>query len=107
MHKVLGSERDHYLVIDADEFKQLLLHEAQRDGTYETLIKPDEIRNREAHGEQFFPLELSSLVHEESSLLAKAQRERAIEQGKNIVVDTVLSSEHSAQRLGQQLTEAG
>ncbi|MFZ4843982.1 zeta toxin family protein [Mycetocola saprophilus] len=107
LNEILGAQRDKYLVIDADEFKQGLLHEALDDGTYESWIKPEQIHERQRAGERFFPLELASLVHEESSMLAGKLRETALGQGTNIVVDTVLSSDASAQALGRQLTAAG
>lgn len=107
LKSLLGDKRDQYLVIDADEFKQALLRQAQQDGTYESKIKPPEIRDREMAGEKFFPLELASLVHEESSMLAARLRAESIREGTNIVVDTVLSSDQSAQELGRQLNAAG
>lgn len=94
-------------MIDADEFKKALLREARRDGSYETAIKPEEIRSREARGESFYPLELASLVHEESSILAKQLRTEAIARGDNIVVDTVLSNPRGALALGRELSDAG
>lgn len=104
---VLGEHRGKYLVIDADEFKRSLLREAQADGSYDQWLMPDAIREREAQGERFYPLELASLVHEESSYLAKSLRADAIAAGDNIVIDTVLSNEADALALGQRLTEAG
>ncbi|WP_431030906.1 zeta toxin family protein [Plantibacter sp. RU18] len=104
---ILGDSRNQYLVIDADEFKQSLLREAQRDGSYESMIKPPEIRAREVVGERFFPLELASLVHEESSILAGRLRTEAVSEGSNVVIDTVLSSSAAAQALGRQLDAAG
>jgi len=104
---VLGRHRGKYLVIDADEFKRTLLREAQADGSYDQWLIPDAIREREAQGERFFPMELASLVHEESSYLAKRLRARAIADGYNIVIDTVLSQEVDALALGQQLHDDG
>lgn len=104
---VLGDHRGKYLVIDADEFKRSLLREAQADGSYDQWLKPAAIREREAQGERFFPLELASLVHEESSHLAKSLRADAIAAGDNIVIDTVLSKQAAALALGQLLNEAG
>lgn len=104
---VLGAHRDKYLVVDADEFKRSLLREAQADGSYESWLMPEAIRAREAAGERFYPLELASLVHEESSYLAKELRSDAIEAGDNIVIDTVLSSESTAVELGNALNAAG
>lgn len=107
LETVLGDKRADYLTIDADEFKRALLHEALRDGSYEARIVPDAVRQLEAAGEKFFPLELASLVHEESSMLAKSLRAEAIERGDNVIIDTVLSSESGALQIGAQLETAG
>lgn len=107
LSKLLGDSREEYLVIDADEFKRSLLREAQADGSYETWLVPDEVRRLEVEGERFFPLELASLVHEESSYLAKALRTDAIDVGDNLVIDTVLSDPDKAVHLGQLLSDSG
>ncbi|WP_422117749.1 zeta toxin family protein [Brachybacterium sp. UNK5269] len=104
---VLGARLATYRNVDADEFKELLLDEAGRDGSLEGWLKPDTIRDLEVEGERFFPLELASLVHEESSYLARLLRDRAIAAGDNIVVDTVLSGEASALELGDRLAAEG
>lgn len=106
LEHVLGEHRGKYLVIDADEFKRSLLSEAQADGSYDQWLVPDAIREREAERERFYPLELASLVHEESSHLAKSLRTDAIAAG-DIVIDTVLSNESDALALGQRLHAAG
>lgn len=107
LNDVLGEHRSKYLVSDPDEFKRALLIEALADGSYDQWLMPDAIREREAQGERFFPLELASLVHEESSLLGKRLRADAIAAGDNIVIDTVLSNETEAVALGESLREAG
>lgn len=104
---VLGNALETYRNIDADEFKAALLDAADRDGSFDEWLKPDAVRDLEAEGEKFFPLELASLVHEESSYLAKAFRARAIAAGDNIIVDAVLAVEGSAIALGDQLAQAG
>jgi hypothetical protein len=93
-------------VIDADEFKRSLLREAFMDGSYDEWLVPAAIREHEAEGERFHPLELASLVHEESSYLAKSLRADAIAAGDKIVIDTVLSNEADALALGQRLNLA-
>lgn len=100
-------ERKKYLTIDADDFKKALLAEAVADGSYQATIKPQQIRDLEAQGEKFFPLELASLVHEESSYLALALRNDAIARGENIIIDTVLKDPAGALRMGEQLKQAG
>ena len=107
LNDVLGDQRGKYLVIDADEFKRSLLLEARADGSYDQWLMPDAIREREAQGDKFFPLELASLVHEESSYLAKSLRADAIAAGDNIVLDTVLSNQDDAVALGARLNAAG
>ncbi|WP_402377942.1 zeta toxin family protein [Isoptericola rhizosphaerae] len=104
---VLGLEENAWLKIDPDEFKRELLFAALRDGSYETFLKPPEVAQREQAGEGFYPLELSSLVHEESSYLAARVRSEALEEGVNIVIDSVLSSPDKAEALGKQLAKAG
>ena len=84
-----------------------MLQAAIDDGSYDTFLTPAVVKDHEAAGERFFPLELASLVHEESSELAKRLRAESIRTGANIVIDTVLSSEISALGLGKQLEEAG
>lgn len=105
---VLGGDDKKYLVIDADDFKAALLKQAQEDGSYETFIKPQAVKDLEREtGQRFYPMELASLVHEESSMLAADLRRDSIERGDNIVVDTVLSDEQKARDLGAMLHEAG
>ena len=104
---VLGLDKDAWLVVDADKFKDKLLREAMNDGTYETFLKPDAVREREAAGEPFYPLELAALVHEESSHLARLLRDEALREGTNVVIDSVLSNPRAAVALGNQLAAAG
>jgi len=104
---VLGLDKDAWLVVDADKFKEKLLREALADGSYETFLKPDAVREREAGGEPFFPLELAALVHEESSYLARLLRDEALREGTNVVIDSVLSKPDAAIALGDRLAEAG
>ncbi|MFZ4840980.1 zeta toxin family protein [Mycetocola saprophilus] len=103
LDRVLQRRRSDFLVIDPDVFKHHLLQEALDDGSYHSWIKPDSVRAAEAGGEEFDPLELSALVHAESSMLAKNLRRRALADGRNIVVDTVLSSASSAFALCSEL----
>jgi len=107
LNAVLGETVKDYLTIDADEFKRYLLATALQDGSYETHILPDAVRNLIRAGEQFFPLELASLVHEESSMLAKQLRQDAIDRGDNVIIDSVLSSADAAMQLGSMLEMAG
>lgn len=107
LSSVLGAEERDYLRLDADQIKESLLQRALTDGSYESSIKPPAIRDLEQQGERFYPLEMSSLVHEESSLVTRRLRDSAISEGTNLIVDGVLSNPEGAQRLGAQLAAAG
>lgn len=107
LRQVLGDTADAYLTIDPDEFKGRLLRQAIADGSYESVLKPDEVKELEAAGEKFFPMDLAALVHEESSKLARSLRNEAIERGDNLVIDGVLADEDKALALGQQLQRHG
>ncbi len=107
LRDVLGVDASAWVTIDADEFKHKLLREALADGSYEDFLKPAAVAEREAAGEPFYPLELASLVHEESSFLAKQMRHEAMAEGLNVVIDSVLSSPDKAVALGQHLAAAG
>ncbi|WP_188785333.1 zeta toxin family protein [Nocardioides phosphati] len=104
-----------FVRIDADDFKEALLARAEADGSFEGWIKPQAVKDLEAGGERFFPLELAALVHEESSLLARKARDQIVAAadpdspgtGLNLVIDTVLSNEASALKMGADLAAAG
>lgn len=107
LRDVIGVDKSAWLTIDADEFKHKLLREALADGSYEQFLKPAQIKDCEDAGEQFFPLELAALVHEESSLLANQLQVQALQEGTNVVVDSVLSNPDKAVALGARLVRAG
>lgn len=99
-------ELDGWRKIDPDTMKTMLLAHAIADGSYASL-KPAAVRVLEAGGEQWFPLELAALVHEESSYLSKRVRHRAMTRRDNIVLDMVLGDVQNAVTLGQALVERG
>ncbi len=96
-----------WLAINADDFKDDLLREAIQDGSYDSYLVPDEVRELEAAGEKFYPRKLASLVHNESSYLAKRATREAIGRGDNIIIDGTLSSEKNARMLLDALNAAG
>lgn len=107
LKQLLGTEEQHYRVLDADNFKAALLETALQDGSYEHWLKPAAVKQLESEGAQFYPLDLASLVHEESSMLMKTLRDESMQRGDNIVIDAVLSDPTKAQDLGEQLQHAG
>ncbi|AWF97275.1 toxin component of a toxin/antitoxin system [Clavibacter michiganensis subsp. insidiosus] len=75
------------------------------DGSYEQKILPASLGP--ASGTSLHPMELASLVHEESSFLANQLRDQAIRDGDNVVIDTVLGSAEKARSISAQLEAAG
>ncbi|AJW80074.1 zeta toxin family protein [Clavibacter michiganensis] len=102
---ILGGDSARYRSIDPDRFKELLLAEAMADGSYEQKILPASLGP--ASGTSLHPMELASLVHEESSFLANQLRDQAIRDGDNVVIDTVLGSAEKARSISAQLEAAG
>jgi predicted ABC-type ATPase len=102
-----GRPAEQFRVVNADDFKDDLLEQAMKDGSYRSHLMPPEVEQAEAAGERFYPRELASLVHEESSLLAKTAIRDSIKRGENLVVDGTLSGQRSAGKLFEQLEKAG
>ncbi|WP_369745682.1 zeta toxin family protein [Paenarthrobacter sp. AMU7] len=98
---------EQWLSINPDDFKDDLLVQARADGSYESYMVPDEVRELEAKGEKFYPRELAALVHNESSILAKKAIRDAIDRGDNIVIDGTLSGEKNARMQMDVLQTAG
>lgn len=98
---------EQWLAINPDDFKDLLLQQAKRDGSYNSHLIPDEVRSLDAAGEKFYPRELAALVHNESSILAKKAIRDAIVRGDNVVIDGTLSGEKNARLQLDALQAAG
>lgn len=105
--KATGTEPGNWLPINADDFKDELLVQARRDGTYDSFLVPEEVRAVEAAGERFYPRELAALVHTESSILAKKARNEAMESGMNVIIDGTLGNEKQGRMLMDRLQAAG
>jgi hypothetical protein len=95
-----------YVRSDPDQFKEALLKHMLSTGEFNQLRFP-ELLELEAEGHRFAPLEMASLVHEESSILAATLQQRALSSGTNLVIDTVLKSNEKADRLIADLEQAG
>ncbi|MFS3130658.1 zeta toxin family protein [Nocardioides sp. Bht2] len=104
--QILADQQKAFLHVDPDHFKTEILRHALSDGTYESWIKPPRILELEEQGHRFFPLELASLVHEESSRVARNLQRDVIADGDNLIIDGVLASETNAVALGDQLAAA-
>jgi hypothetical protein len=83
---LLSSNAHGWRVIDADKIKLQLLDEAVRDGVFDELLM-----RRLADGHCIMPNELSSLVHNESVLLADRLIERSLEARENVIIEGTLS----------------
>lgn len=105
--KETGTQIEHWLPINPDDFKDLLLKQALADGSYESYLVPEEVRELESGGEKFYPRELAALVHTESSILAKSARNEAMKDGKNLIIDGTLGNEKQARILMDRLAAVG
>ncbi|MDR3106883.1 MAG: zeta toxin family protein, partial [Bifidobacteriaceae bacterium] len=95
----LGEDPAGYAVIDSDVFKELLIREALRDGTWPQLV-PDSVWQREADGERFYPMELSALFHSEAAILVMyAQMKWVLPAGVNVVLEGVHPNPAAATRM--------
>ncbi|OZC42397.1 hypothetical protein CH289_27335 [Rhodococcus sp. RS1C4] len=90
--------------IDADDFKALLLQSAVEDGSIDSLVP---LPLRDNFGERFHPLELSALVHRESTILQERALSDAMRAGENIVIDGTLGYMPWAKGLVRQLGDFG
>lgn len=105
--KETRTQPEHWLAINADDFKDLLLEQARQDGSYDSYLVPEEVRELEAAGEKFYPRELAALVHNESSILSKKATNEAIKRGDNVIIDGTLGNEKQARMLLDKLAAAG
>ncbi|NQD89477.1 AAA family ATPase [Paenarthrobacter sp. CM16] len=101
-----GTQKKHWLSINADDFKDKLLQQALRDGSYGSYLMPAEVQSLEASGEKFYPRELAALVHAESSLLARKTRGVSLKSGLNVVIDGTLGNNKHARALLELLQAA-
>lgn len=85
----MGSSDEDWRDLNADDFKDQLLLRAAQDGSIDRELAP-------AGTEALTPRERASLVHEESSLLMKQERGRAISRGENVIIDGTLANEPKA-----------
>lgn len=95
-----------YVVCDPDIFKEKILrHELATDQLKH--LETPLIKDLKKQGERFAPMEYASLVHEESSLLSAKLQAHLRRTGSNFVIDTVLKSEASAEKIKNQLDRDG
>ena len=93
--------------VDADDFKQLLIEHEVATGAIDRMLPATVWEAARAGVGELRPLELSALVHVESTeLMARALRE-SVEAGENIVVDGTLSYLPWAHDIATQLSDAG
>jgi zeta toxin-like protein len=102
-----GLKLEDFVVIDADNIKTMLLEQASKDGSLDSFIKPASFKALEDFGVSFSPLEFASLVHEESSMIAKDIQKNAIAGGYNVIFDQVCSNQKKVEDLVEQLSAEG
>lgn len=107
-HITGGLSRNDFVVIDADAIKTALINHARADGSLDSFIKPAVVRRLEAQaGEVFSDLDLASLVHAESSLIAAEVRVAAIRGGYNVIIDQVSAKKRPVKELFEFLEAHG
>lgn len=84
-----------YVACDPDKFKEKILEHEYRTGNLASLDTPL-MKELKAQGVVFTPMEYSTLVHQESSMLSKQLQEQLQAERKNYIVDTVLKDAESA-----------
>jgi predicted kinase len=98
---------DDWRIINSDDFKDLLLEHALRDGSYDSWILQGPLGELHRSGERLWPRELAALVHEEAGVLVDVAIDAAIRAGENIVIDGTLSQPAKAHELLERLSAAG
>lgn len=107
-HITGGLSRNDFVVIDADAIKTALIKQARADGSLDSFIKPAVVRQLEAQaGEVFSDLDLASLVHTESSLIARKVRSFAVRSGYNVIIDQVSAKKRPVTELFESLEAQG
>ncbi len=102
-----GTTVDQWRVLNADDFKDRLLERAIVDHTLTGILNPSEVEAARRSGVEIWPREMAALVHEESSMLMKRARSKAIRRGENVIIDATLGDEEGARRLVRALEDQG
>ena len=95
-----------YVQCDPDMFKEKIIQHELDSGNLDRLKTPL-VKELEAQGYTFAPMEFAALVHEESSMLSRKLQKALRKDGTNYVIDTVLKSQGSAQEVAATLDEGG
>lgn len=101
--RALGSDASGHRRIDADDFKALLLGNAVLDDSLPAML-PESLRTVRT---QFYPLELSALVHRESTLLQERALNASMRAGEDLAIDGTLANKYWAEKLINQLANFG
>ena len=95
-----------YVQCDPDMFKEKIIQHELESGNLDRLKTPL-VKELEAQGHKFAPMEFAALVHEESSMLSAKLQKDLRKDGTNYVIDTVLKSQGSAQEVAATLDKRG
>lgn len=93
-----------YVQCDPDMFKEKIIAHELESGNLDRLKTPL-VKELEAQGYKFAPMEFAALVHEESSMLSAKLQRNLRKDGANYVIDTVLKSQASAREVAASLDE--
>jgi predicted kinase len=101
----IGIPLERWRIINSDDFKDLILHAALQDGTYDQFV-PAELAELERTGERFWPRELAAIVHDEAAILVERAVSDSTARGENIIIDGTLANAENASRLTDRLYHA-
>lgn len=97
---------DGYVVCDPDVFKEKIIDHELSQGKLD-LLKSPEVVELESRGEVFAPMDFSSMVHKESSMLRDTLQKFLMGKNLNLVVDTVLANDGAAESVKAMLDGKG
>lgn len=95
-----------FVACDPDKFKEKIIEHEHRNGTLAELGTPL-MTQLKAQGHEFAPMEYSTLVHQESSMLSRQLQRQLQMEGKNYIIDTVLKDIDSARDVAARLDAQG
>lgn len=93
---------DGYVVCDPDMFKEKIVDHELNLGKLD-LLKSPQVQRLEAQGELFAPMDFSSMVHKESTILRDTLQTILMTRNLNLVIDTVLSNDKAAETIMKTL----
>lgn len=93
-----------FVACDPDRFKEKIIEHELRMGTLDALDTPLMAELKE-QGHAFTPMEYSTLVHQESSMVSRQLQQQLQREGQDFIIDTVLKDVDSARAVMARLDD--